>query len=179
MNRLLICITTAVGLAVGDSYAQTDEPAESVSMSQTYASSQDGTYRYYKKGEEQPFTGVLYAKYPNGNYKSWQEYENGVGEGTWINYYENRNVKEQGTYRDNRVEGPVKMYYENGNLKASGQYRDWRIRVGTWTYYDENGQEVKTEDYGKEGDFRDVEYYYQSGQISEGWYQQIIGKNKR
>ncbi len=121
---------------------------EEISMSQANASAKDGTYRYYKNGEDKGFTGILYTKYDNGNYLTRQEYKDGLGEGTWINYWPNGNLKEVGTYQKNKVEGPIKKYNQNGNLIAKGHYKDWRIRVGLWTYYDDNGNLIKTEDYG-------------------------------
>lgn len=102
---------------------------------------------YYKKGESQPYSGVLYGKYKNGKYLSIQEYKNGVGNGKWINYYESGNIKEIGHYNDNRVEGPISQYHPNGVLKAKGTYAHWRKKVGTWTYYNENGNLIKTVDY--------------------------------
>lgn len=148
-----------------------------VSMANSIGKSTNGIYRYYAKGEDKPFTGVLFAKYPNGNYESWQEYENGIGQGKWINYYENGNYKEIGYYNENRVEGPIKKYYENGTLKAEGNYKDWRIRVGTWKYYDKNGQLISTADYGTKGSIMEVQEYYNRGDISFNWYSKILTEN--
>ncbi len=146
------------------------------SMSEVTANSSDGTYRYYKEGEAEPFTGVLYAQWENGNFKSRQEFIDGVGEGKWINYWPNGNLKEVGTYQQNIVEGPIKKYYESGKLKASGNYKDWRIRIGEWKYYKESGELTLTENYGTKGDFRDVEEYYKSGQISKEQYLKIVNQ---
>ncbi len=145
-----------------------------ISMSAAEGKYVDGTYRYFAKGADKPYTGVLYAKYPNGNYQSYQDFQDGIGQGTWINYYENGNYKEIGTYQQNKVKGPIKKYHPNGKLAAEGNYREWRIRVGEWKYYDQKGNLIKTENYGKIGDFRDVEGYYQRGEISKRWYEQII-----
>jgi len=145
-----------------------------LSMSEVTASSSSGTYRYYKKGESKPYTGILFARWENGHYKSRQEYEDGVGQGIWINYWPNGNLKEVGTYDHNKVEGPIKKYYETGNLKAEGNYKDWRIRVGEWRYYSESGELIKTENYGEQGDFRDVEEYFNSGQISKERYEELL-----
>ena len=41
----------------------------------------EGEYRYYAKGETEPFTGILFSEHPNGNTSSWQEYVNGIGQG--------------------------------------------------------------------------------------------------
>lgn len=147
---------------------------EMVSMADTYQERKDGAYRYFKKGEEKPYDGVLFGKYANGNYLSVQEFKNGLGEGTWINYYENGNLKEVGTYQKNKVAGPIQKFYPSGKLQAKGTYREWRIRVGEWIYYDEKGNEIKRENYGKKGDFRDVEDYYKRGDISKSWYEQIL-----
>ncbi len=74
-----------------------------------------------------------------------------------------------------RLDVLIKKYYPSGKLQAAGTYRSWRIRVSEWTYYDENGQVVKTEDYGQKGDFRDVEDFYQRGEISKAWYEEVMG----
>ncbi|WP_374959848.1 hypothetical protein, partial [Gilvibacter sp.] len=58
-------------------------------MSATYGNSDSGMYRYYAKGEKEPFTGILFGRYENGQLSSWQEYVDGLGQGRWINYYEN------------------------------------------------------------------------------------------
>ncbi|MGB5317232.1 MAG: hypothetical protein WBN56_14625 [Robiginitalea sp.] len=153
------------------------ETRREVSMSNASGKRTDGVYRYYARGEEKPFTGVLFAKYDNGNYSSWQEFEDGVGQGKWINYYENGNYKEIGTYKQNLVEGPIKKYYENGSLKAEGNYKDWRIRIGQWNYYDQNGNLESTEDYGDKGNIEEVKDYYERGEISYRWYSGILAKN--
>lgn len=149
------------------------EIRQEISMGETEGKVVDGVYRYYKKGEKKPFTGILYATYPSGNMLSRQEFVNGIGQGTWINYYENGNFKEVGTYEQNRVEGAIKKYYENGQLKSEGTYREWRIRVGEWKYYNEKGELTKTINHGKKGDFRDVEYYYKNGDISKSFYEKL------
>lgn len=146
-------------------------------MSEVNGKSSEGIYRYYEKGEQEPFTGVLYAKYDNGSYSSWQEYVDGVGEGTWINYYPNGQYKEIGTYVGNRVEGPIKKFYSTGQLKAQGIYKDWRIRVGEWSFYDENGALETTTDYGTKGSIEEVAAYYESGEISYAWYSKIRSRN--
>ena len=148
-----------------------------VSMSNATGKRTDGVYRYYAKGDDKPFTGILFAKYPNGNYSSWQEYVDGVGQGKWINYYENGNYKEMGYYNNNLVEGPIKKYHENGNLKAEGTYKDWRIKIGKWKYFDQNGFLESTQDFGEKGSIEEVKEYYERGEISYSWYSEILSKN--
>ncbi len=165
-------------------YAQTmpagiDTSQYARSMSEVTGQRSDGMNRYFENGISQPFEGILYATYDNGNFKSWQEFQKGIGEGHWINFYENGNMSEWGTYEQSKVQGPIRKYYESGVLKSEGIYRDWRVRIGVWKYYNRDGELVKTEDYGTLGDFRDVEAYYQSGQISERWYQSIIESNQK
>lgn len=145
-----------------------------VSMNDTEGKVENGVYRYYVRGENKPFTGILYGKYPNGQWLSRQEYVDGVGQGTWINYYDNGNLKEVGTYEQNKVEGKIKKYYRNGQLQAEGTYREWRIRVGEWKYYDEKGKLIKTVNHGTKGDFRDVKAYYESGQITKAYYEKLM-----
>ena len=174
MKKILICFITFWIFAFS-SLAQIDTiNQEMVSMADTYQKRKGGTYRYFKKEEEKPYEGVLFGKYDNGNYASIQEFKNGIGEGTWINYYENGNLKEIGTYQKNKVAGPIQKFYPSGKIKAKGNYREWRIRIGEWIYYDEKGKVIKKEDYGKEGDLRDVEDYYNRGESSKSWYEQII-----
>jgi len=157
------------------SYSQKTEVTADHEISMSGASGRyvDGQWTYFKNGEKEPFTGVLYAQFPDGNCESRQEFENGIGEGTWINYWPNGNLKEAGTYQQNKVAGPIKKYYPSGKLKSEGTYRDWRIRIGRWNYYDESGKMIETIDHGKQGDFRDVEEYYKTGEISKSWYRQI------
>ncbi|WP_378178526.1 toxin-antitoxin system YwqK family antitoxin [Aquimarina sp. SS2-1] len=173
---LIFCIT-AIGYAQKTiSMSQTVTKRE-VSMSDATGKRTDGIYKYYAKGDDKPFTGILFAKYPNGNYSSWQEYVKGVGQGKWINYYENGNYKEVGYYNNNLVEGPIKKYYENGIIKAEGNYKDWRIKIGTWKYYDLNGKLKSTIDYGIKGSIEEVQKYYERGEISYSWYSDILSKN--
>ena len=156
--------------------SQTETKRE-VSMSNSTGKSVNGVYRYYAKGESEPFTGVLFAKYPNGNYSSWQEYVDGLGQGKWINYYENGNFKEVGFYNNNLVEGSIKRYHKNGILKAEGNYKDWRVKIGIWKYYDENGNLKSNIDCGKRGSIEEVKKYYERGEISYNWYSNILAKN--
>jgi antitoxin component YwqK of YwqJK toxin-antitoxin module len=57
------------------------ETKKEVSMTDATGKTTNGVYKYYAKGDDKPFTGILFAKYKNGNYESWQEFENGVGQG--------------------------------------------------------------------------------------------------
>ena len=173
---LILFLNTAGYAQKAISMSQTVTKRE-VSMSNTTGKSTDGIYRYYAKGDDKPFTGVLFAKYPNGNYSSWQEYVDGVGQGKWINYYDNGNYKEIGYYNNNLVEGPIKKYYENGILQAEGNYKDWRIKIGQWKYYDEKGKLKSTIDYGEKGSIEEVKEYYDRGDISYSWYSNILSKN--
>ena len=174
---VLLLTLPIAGLAQNTLSMENAEQRREVSMANASGKSTDGVYRYYARGEEEPFTGVLFAKYDNGNYASWQEYEDGVGEGKWINYYENGNYREVGTYRQNRVEGPIKKYYENGSLRAEGNYKDWRIKIGEWKYYDPSGKLESTIDYGDKGNIEEVRDYYERGEISYRRYSSILVKN--
>ena len=178
MKRLLTPIFCLLIYSISFGQAREVAAERELTMGQVSGSSADGTYRYYKPGEQQPFTGVLYARYDNGNYKSRQEFVAGVGQGTWINYWENGNLKEAGTYNQNRVEGPIKKYYPSGVLMAEGTYKEWRVRVGIWKYYNEEGKFLKTENYGQKGDLRDVEELYKKGDISKSWYRKIVKSNQ-
>lgn len=148
-----------------------------VSMADATGKSSNGVYRYYAKGDDKPFTGILFAKYPNGNYQSWQQFEDGIGQGKWINYYENGNFKEVGNYNKNRVEGPIKKYYESGTLKAEGTYKDWRIKIDEWKYYAEDGKLKMIVDYGQKGSIEEVQEYYDRGDVSYSWYSDILSSN--
>ncbi len=114
---VLMITGSLAGIAQVAVSMQDVETRREVAMANADGKSTDGIYRYYAKGDDKPFTGVLFAKYANGNYSSWQEYKDGIGQGKWINYYENGNYKEVGNYEQNRVEGPIRKYYEDGQLK--------------------------------------------------------------
>jgi antitoxin component YwqK of YwqJK toxin-antitoxin module len=153
------------------------ETKKEVSMTDATGKTTNGVYKYYAKGDDKPFTGILFAKYKNGNYESWQEFENGVGQGKWINYYENGNYKEIGNYNNNLVEGSIQKFYKNGILKSKGTYKNWRIKIGEWKYYSEDGSLNNTIDYGKKGNIEEVKAYYKRGEISYQWYSSILKKN--
>ncbi len=153
------------------------EERREVSMNNVNGETSNGVYKYYVKGENEPFTGILFSKHANGNFDSWQEYIDGIGQGKWINYYENGNFKEVGYYEQNLVQGPIKKYYPNGNLKAAGNYKDWRVKIGLWKYYDENGNLKLTKDYGDKGSIEEVQEYYDRGDIPYSWYYNILTKN--
>ena len=156
---------------------ETVEARQEISMSDAEGKSQDGIYRYYKKGESKPFTGILFSKHSNGQIDSWQEYVDGVGQGKWINYYDNGNFREVGNYEQNRVEGPISKFYPDGTLKAKGNYKDWRIKIGKWEYFDTSGNLASTIDYGKKGSIEEVKEFYDRGDISYSWYKSILAKN--
>ncbi|WP_425392054.1 toxin-antitoxin system YwqK family antitoxin [Ekhidna sp.] len=181
MIRLSVAFFIFIGLEAHSQNfpSEIDTSQYARTMGEVIGKRSEGMYRYFENGESDPFEGVLYAKYENGNYKSWQEYSAGVGQGQWINFYENGNMEEWGTYIQNKVEGPIKKYHENGQLKAEGLYREWRVRVGKWKYYDTSGKFIKAEDYGKKGDLREVEAYYESGKISKSRYEFIVDSNQK
>ena len=153
------------------------EGRREVSMKDVNGQTVEGEYRYYAKGETEPFTGILFSEHPNGNTSSWQEYVNGLGQGKWINYYENGNYKEIGHYEQNLVEGPITKFYMNGKIQAKGNYKDWRIKIGIWEYYNQDGQLKHTKDYGEKGSTEEVKEYYERGEISLSWYNSILTKN--
>ena len=172
MKLLLLIYSSTLIYAQQTSVSADNE----ISMGNAVANSKGGTYKYYKKGEDKGFTGILYTLYENGNYLTRQEYKDGIGEGTWINYWPNGNLKKVGTYQSNKVEGPIKKYNQHGHLIAEGHYKDWRIRVKIWKYYNLNGQVIKTVDYGDKGNFKDVKDFYQQGKISTYRYNQLKEK---
>lgn len=98
--------------------------------------------RYFEKGTDQPYTGILYGRYDNGQLMTIQEYSDGIGNGSWIQFNPDGTKSEQGTYVENRVEGPVIRYWEDGSIKAKGQYRHWKQPIGKWTFYDRKGNVV-------------------------------------
>jgi len=153
------------------------EGRREVSMADSFGKSNDGIYRYYAKGEDKPYTGILYGNHPNGNLASWQEYVDGVGQGKWINYYENGNYIEIGYYEQNEVTGPITKFHSNGKVKAEGTYKDWRVMIGEWKYYDQDGKLDYIKNYGKTGSIEEVQEYYERGDISYSWYSSILTKN--
>jgi antitoxin component YwqK of YwqJK toxin-antitoxin module len=174
---LLLAMIHVAGISQITVSMEDVESRREVSMDDASGKRTDGVYRYYAKGEEKPFTGVLFSKHSNGEISSWQEYVDGVGQGKWINYYDNGNYKEVGHYNNNLVEGPIKKYYENGMIKAEGTYKDWRIKVGEWKYYDQNGNLESTKNYGEKGSIEEVQEFYDRGEISYSWYSSILTKN--
>lgn len=153
------------------------EGRRAVSMNNANGKTTEGIYRYYVKGEDKPFSGILFAQYPNGNVLSRQEFVQGVGQGRWINYYENGNLKEVGHYEQNLVQGAITKYYPDGQIKAKGTYKDWRIKIGVWEYYDQKGNLKNTKNYGEQGSIEEVQEYYNRGEISSTWYNSILTKN--
>ena len=116
-------------------------------MTATYQRAADYGSRYYLRGADTAFTGILYGRYDNGELMTIQEYEDGLGNGSWVQFNPDGTKSEQGTYRSNRVEGPVVRYYEDGSVKARGQYLHWKRPIGDWTYYDRQGRVVHTQRY--------------------------------
>ncbi len=145
---------------------------------QTTSKMVDGKRVFFKTGSSEPYTGVIYAKFPNGFYKTWREFDKGIGHGTYINFYKNGSPSEMGTYDDSKIEGPILKFHINGRIKEKGIYRNWRVKIGEWSYYDNNGKLIKKEDYGKEGDFSELEEYYKRGDIPPEFYQKILKENE-
>ncbi|MDF1699485.1 MAG: hypothetical protein P1U56_26770 [Saprospiraceae bacterium] len=178
LNVLLILFVLPVFVFAQNIVAMQDvEGRREVSMNDVNGKTTNGEYKYYAKGEKDPFTGILFSKHPNGNTSSWQEYVDGLGQGKWINYYENGNYKEIGNYHQNLVQGSIKKYYPNGKIKAEGNYKDWRIKVGLWNYFDEDGNLKYSKNFGEQGSIEEVQEYYERGDISYSWYYNILTKN--
>ncbi|XLS30276.1 toxin-antitoxin system YwqK family antitoxin [Flavobacteriaceae bacterium M23B6Z8] len=149
MKKFMYFLLLTSTISCAQKTETTQSPEENmVAMSDTYTrSSSDSSVRYYQKGSDKPFTGLLYARYDNGELQSVQQFVDGVGNGTWTNYDPDGRKESEGTYKDNRVEGPVTFFYENGSIKAKGQYVHWKNPIGWWIFYDRQGNIVSKRRY--------------------------------
>lgn len=60
----LVFLTPLILLSQEEILSMNDvESKQEVSMNDAIGKSEDGIYRYYAKGETEPFTGILYANY--------------------------------------------------------------------------------------------------------------------
>lgn len=139
--KYFLCFLTLI-LNFTPAHAQNDidtTQTPMITMAQTTTLPYKLGNRYYERGSDKPFTGILYGRYANGQLLTMQEYVDGIGNGTWVDFDPQGRKERQGTYVNNRVEGPVTLYYESGAIKAKGQYRHWKQPIGEWIYYDEKG----------------------------------------
>lgn len=85
---------------------------------------------------------------PNGQVTMEGNLLNGKREGEWTGYSESGRVKSRNTYRAGVLEGLSTVFHDNGKVYYTG----WQAagkQVGLWRFYDEQGNLLKTVDYGE------------------------------
>ena len=131
---------------------------------------------YFKKSDDEPFTGILKNFFPSGKisvidhfkdgkqhgeFKSFHEngnismkgkFINGKQDGFWFEYYDDGSLYWKLKYTmGEKADGLFKMYHQNGNVKSEVMYKDNKPSTN-WVYFDDKGNKERIDIY-KNGKF--------------------------
>ena len=136
-----------------------DEIEERIEISKT-----EGVMKnFYKKGENEPFTGKIVKDFENDGISFEFNVKNGKLDGNTTVYYSSGQIQSERTYEKGVPINEAKYYYEDGQLQVFIDYKN-KIKK---TYYGDGAlyAEMKflgNDEWKYEGE---VKLYYQTGEI--------------
>lgn len=92
----------------------------------------------YRKGEKEPYTGIVISNYPSGRLRTKGSVRNGKMVEDYNEYFEDGQVKTKGEYRNGLQEGTWITNHNTGAVALKGQFINGLLE-GTWYVYDQNG----------------------------------------
>ena len=80
--------------------------------------------KFYKYGEEKPFTGKIIVRDDEDRVETVEEVKDGVIEGKFESYYETGDLKEEYSIKNDKIEGQYKWYGKDGSIEISAVYKN-------------------------------------------------------
>jgi len=136
-QSLLICLLCLFLLGC----QSLQSPVDSVSFAET----EKRSGLLFKKGEEQPLTGVVIALYDDGQQKYQHRYLAGKRDGQQMEWWPNGAKKVSNNYVDGKDTGGM-SWYDNGNPKHQYQMQGYKM-IGLSVRWHPNGQKKEEVEY--------------------------------
>ena len=103
---------------------------------------------YYRKGAQDPYSGILYALYENGNARYQLTVKEGKPDGVSVEWHDNGQKQQETHYVEGVLNGPILTWHKNGKKASEGGYKDGKPD-GRFEGWHENGKK------SGEGNFKD------------------------
>lgn len=112
-----------------------DEIEERIEISKT-----EGVIKnFYKKGENEPFTGKVVKDFENDDVSFEFNVKNGEQDGISITYYYPKEIQIKENYKNGKLDGNMTTYYKGGQIQSESTYENG-IPINETKYYYEDGQ---------------------------------------
>lgn len=159
MNRSLLIVMLALGLAAGSSFAQATTASPDTLNRVDDMGRRLGHWKVFAPVADKP-------GYAQGALVEEGRYVGGKREGLWRRYWPNGNTMSEITYQMGRPRGGYKTYYPSGKVEEQGSW-DLDRNIGKFQRYHPNGKLAQDFVFNEQG-VRDGEqkYYYENGQLA-------------
>ena len=95
---------------------------------------------FYKKSDNQPFSGILKNYYPSGKISLIDNFKNGMQHGEFRSFYENGKILMSGIFKKGRQHGQWKEFHEDGSIYWKLNYYDGVEEDGLFRTFHKNGE---------------------------------------
>ena len=95
---------------------------------------------FYKKSDNQPFSGILKNHYPSGKLQLIDNFKNGMQHGEFKSFYENGKVSMSGMFKKGKQHGQWKEFHEDGSIYWKLNYYDGLEEDGLFRTFHKNGE---------------------------------------
>ena len=95
---------------------------------------------FYKKSDDQPFSGILKNYYPSGELSLIDNFKNGMQHGEFKSFYENGNILMSGIFKKGKQHGQWKEFHEDGSVYWKLNYYDGKEEDGLFRTFHKNGE---------------------------------------
>jgi len=117
--------------------------------------------------------------YKNGNKKLEYFYKDGKKDGIWTYYYKNGNRKWKRSYKKGIKNGEFFSWYKDGNKKEKLFYKNGNKNGGIISWYKNGNKKFETNFKNNKEVLSDRHFYYENGEIKEGFFLYIYPKGER
>ena len=136
---LIIIVLLSLGLMIlisrREKIVKIDEIKERIEISKT-----EGVIKkFYKKGENEPFTGKIVKDFEYDGISFEFNVKNGKEDGISITYYYPKEIQMKESYKDGKLDGNSTTYYKGGQIQSERTYEKG-VPINEAKYYYEDGQ---------------------------------------
>ena len=95
---------------------------------------------YFKKSDNQPFTGVLKNFFSTGEISVIDHFKDGKQHGEFKSFHKNGNISMKGNFFEGKQNGDWYEYYEDGALYWKLNYKNGLKKDGLFEMFHQNGK---------------------------------------
>ena len=95
---------------------------------------------FYKKSDDQPFSGILKNHYPSGKLSLIDNFKNGKQHGEFKSFHENGEISMSGIFKNGKQHGQWIEFHEDGSIYWKLNYYDGVEEDGLFRTFHKNGE---------------------------------------